>query len=111
MKLRISKDLHTRARLCAEDIQEPLGEWARRCLVQYRKGKFRKFSRVAKVEISKDATRSGSVVVTLTGTQADADMMRKALHFGILYCESRMLSRFSTPLVEGKDYFVEPEIP
>ena len=108
MKVRIEKAILERARACADDIGEPLTEWARRAMIQYRKGTF---GSVAVLETAKVATRAGSTVATLPGDRSEADEMREAICAAVEYCEAKMRARprFRTNLVEGVDYVVKSE--
>lgn len=105
MKIRLDRNLLSRARACAEEIDAPLTDWAGRALRLYRAGKF---PRVADNDAGKGATRA-SVVATLPGEQREADEMRQALQAAVAWCEARRLPPLQIPLVEGKDYLVERE--
>lgn len=105
MKIRIEKDLLERARICAQEVDATLSDWAGRALRMFRAGKL---GRVAKTKTRKGATRA-SVVATLPGEPKDADDMRAALLAAVLYCEARRPAPFTTHLREGQDYLVEEQ--
>jgi hypothetical protein len=107
MKIRIEKALLVRARVCADEVDATLSKWANLAIRHYRDGKL---DRVAAELKSKNATRSGSVVCTLPGTQDEADDMRAALESAVQYCESKRPPAFKTDLVAGRDYVVVKEL-
>lgn len=103
MKIRIEKTLLDRARICADEVDATLSQWAGLALRQYRAGAL---PRVAAPEKRQTATRGGSVVCTLPGMPDEADAMRTALAAAVAYCEARRPPPFKTPLVAGRDYIV-----
>ena len=104
MKLRISRELHERAKGCADAVGEPLTRW---CWLAVRAAGRGKFAGVADDEILVDATRDGSTVVTVheCGT-IDADGYRRGIAAAVLFCEARNPRPVATGLVEGRDYLV-----
>jgi len=106
MKLRIHKDLHQRAKQCAENVGDNLSEWIKLCVKNHTAGSL---PRVAPCAKSISATRQDSVVITIPGMQADPDMVRCATYSGVVYAEARALPTFHPPAVRGIDYFVEQE--
>jgi len=103
MKLRIEKQLLDRARLCADEVDTTLSNWATRALRHYHDGKVK---RVAIPEKRKNATRTGSVVCTLPGDQSQADEMRAALEAAVIHCEKVRVPPVKISLVAGRDYVV-----
>jgi len=106
MKLRIDRDWASRARACADAVDLSLVEWSRRV---WRKWQVGGFDGVAVPAIEGTATRAGSVVVTVSGAQEQAAVMRVALMVGVVYCEARLPKPFVPHLREGVDYIVEVE--
>ena len=104
MKIRIDRTLYNRARACADDVGTSLWDWSERALRQYQIGKLG----VAVCDQAHPATR-GSVVASLPCGSGQEDEMRCALSAAIVYCEARRPPAFKTPLVVGKDYYVETE--
>lgn len=84
-KLRVCRDLHQRARECADAIQEPLSEFVRCCLVQWLKGNMKT---VAVPDKLLSATSSG-VVITIGETSLEPDLVRKAIAASVLWAEAR----------------------
>ena len=104
LKLRITRELHARAKDCADMIDVPLSEFARRCEKHYLSGKLQS------VAISDNliSATTEKAVVSLNMTHLDADTARRALAAGVIYAEGRNPKPFRTNL-EGVDYLIERE--
>lgn len=103
MKLRVSKELHERARACADCIEIRLAEFARRAVLHDSRGTFADVVAPSKLL---SATRESSTVITIADL-GEPDVVRLALARGVLYAESRNPRPFRTDLREGIDYLVE----
>ena len=106
MKIRIERELLSRARACADDVGASLSDWSGRALRLYRR---EHFAGVATAETRGVATRAGSVVCSLPGDAGEADEMRAALAACVAYCEARRPPPFVTELVAGRDYIIAKE--
>ncbi len=107
MKIRIDRDLFERAHVCAKAIDVTLSCWSSKALKQFRSGGI---PRVVNDKITKNATRRGSVVVSLPGDHSERDEMRNAIQSAVAYCESVREKPFVSKLREGVDYIVVKEM-
>ena len=102
-RLRITRALHDRAKICADAIHEPLTEFVRCCLIQQRKGTFAAVVNDTELQSTTDPT----AVITIQATDLEPPEIRRAIANGVMYSEARMPSPFKTHLVAGRDYFID----
>ncbi len=104
MKLRLNRDLHDRARACADAVGDTLTTWiciASRCR---RKGRL---DDVAIPPEMLSATRADAVI-TISSIQEDPAWLRESIAIAVLHCEARY-KPFHTDLIEGRDYIIGKE--
>ena len=102
MKLRISRDLHARARACAEAVGDPLDRWVSLALRQAQSDKMAAY--VPTPELLK--ADSSSAVISLPSTEHCADLVRYCIAKAVLYCEARNPKPFKTNLTPGRDFII-----
>jgi hypothetical protein len=104
MKLRLSRDLHDRARVCADAVGDRLSVWIGLTIRARRAG------RLPDVAVSPEmssATRD-SAVISLPGISGeDPSWLRDTIAAAVLYCEERNPKPFIPTLVEGRDFIIE----
>ena len=103
MKLRINRDLHARARACAEAVGDSLSRWISLALRQYMCGK--KLN-----DITPDpallAADQDAMVITIPQLPAASPAIRRAIAAAVIYCEARNPRPFKTHLTAGRDYII-----
>lgn len=104
-RLRVSREMHERAKVCAESIDESLCEWVRRCIVQWKKGILHPVPELHDF----DSTTYQGAVISIYQTGLEPEVVRDAIAAGIIFCESRRPAPFKPAGVEGVDYLVEVE--
>ena len=106
MKLRISRDLHDRARACADAVGDRLSYWTALAVRARRSGRL---PDVAIPLETQSATRE-SAVISLPGISGDDPAwLRQTLAMAVLYCEARNPKPFTPALVEGRDFIIGKE--
>ena len=93
MKLRISRELHQRARACADAVGDRLCVWCHLAVKSARKGTF---IGVAYNEKLLNATRENSTVITLHG-DLEPESYRRIIAMAVAFCESRNPPPFTPP--------------
>jgi hypothetical protein len=93
MKLRINRDLHARARACAEAVGDSLSRWISLALRQYMCGK--KLN-----DITPDpallAADQDAMVITIPQLPAASPAIRRAIAAAVIYCGA--LGVFQDPI-------------
>lgn len=104
-KVRFSRELYSRAAVCAAEVGEPLGRWL---ALSCRAGNIERHER-EQVSASDSLCSAGadSVVATVDGVYQDHGAVRRAVALAVGYCEARRPPAFRTDLREGVDYVVE----
>jgi len=106
MKLRINRELHDRARRCADAIGEPLSEFVRLAVLNHDKGRLASVAPETKLQ---SATRE-SAVITIGEIAHEPTIIREAIARAVAYAEPLIPPPFQTKMLEGKDYIVEREM-
>ena len=102
MKLGISKDIHERAKTCAEAVQETLTAFIG-IAVSFRDAG--KLNDVAVDEKLRTATRVDRVIVTFTGDDGEhsSQYVKEALIRAVLFAEARNPAKFVPDGVDGAE--------
>jgi len=103
MKLRLCRDLHERARACAEAVGDPLAGWIALAV------RVRRAGRLDGVAVPPDllsATRE-SAVISLPGTDGESpEWLRETIAMAVITCEPLNPPPYTPPLIEGRDYII-----
>jgi len=102
MKLRISRDLHARARACAEAVGDTLDRWVNLALKKAQTEALADY--VPPPEML--TADSSTAVITLASTEHCADLVRYCIAKAVLYCEARNPRPYTPDLKEGRDYLI-----
>lgn len=102
MKLRISRDLHARARACAEAVGDTLSRWISLALRQYMAGRL---DAITPDESLLAASEHGAVI-TIPDNLTNPATIRQAIARAVLYCEARNPRPYTPDLKEGRDYLI-----
>lgn len=98
MPVRFPDDLIARARVCAAEVDEPVGDWVNKACRQWMAGKF---TSVADLEKYSLATREGSTPITV---KAPFGMLASEVKRAVLacakYCEERRVTYTPDPAPE-----------
>jgi hypothetical protein len=105
IRVRMSDALFALVQRCARAVHDTVLDWTAKACGQHRSGKYNGVAYDAKLT---DATRVGSVVVWVRAPkEMTPDEIRVALANAVTVIAPTLPADFSTPLVEGRDYFVE----
>jgi hypothetical protein len=93
VKLRVSRELHERAKACADAVDARLCAWSQLAIKKARTGVF---IGVALDESLLVTTRENSTVITVDG-EVEADSYRRVLALAVGFCEARNPKPFIPP--------------
>lgn len=104
MKLRICRDLHARARACAEAVGDTLDRWVSLAM------KHAQTEALADIIPPPEmlTADSSSAVISLPSNDHCPDLTRYCIAKAVLYCESRNPKPYTTTLKLGRDYIIAP---
>jgi len=102
VKLRINRDLHARARACAEAVGDTLDRWVSLALRKAQSEALADY--VPPTELLTADTNAA--VISLPSTDHCPDLVRYCIAKAVLYCEDRNPKPFKTHLTAGRDYII-----
>jgi hypothetical protein len=103
MKLKLNRDLHSRASACAKAVDEPLTRYVIIALKHYRSG----FLNGVEIgDLRADSPRGGTCI-EIPDVPEDQQTIREALAKAVTYAEPLMPKPFETDLIENVHYVIE----